>query len=200
MTDQFRYDRAVVADGDYANTDREIRTIMEGNDVRASFKIELMFGNKRTMVGPNSICLQAWESGRRLNGGGDELIYWCKDLESDDGCWGPITGDNISRGLAFCKNCGTINAEKLTGQRFMRVMTKTLAEHVAGIWRQLGMNSDIYCKYDPKDIRVEVMEKKVGAARAHELRGLFIYPLANILKDTAAGSSLESRLESFFKA
>ena len=194
-----RYNKAVVAE-DYNNTDPEVRQIMEGDDVRAVFKIEIMFGDKRTVNGPNVSVVQAYESGRRLHGGGDELVYWCKDVESDDGCWGPIIGDNISRGLAFCPTCGTVNAEKLTGQRFMKVTTQRLAEHVAAIWRQLGMNADIYCKYDPKDIRVEIMEKKVGAARAHELRGLFIYPLANILKDTAAGSSLESRFEAFFKA
>lgn len=179
--------------------DQVVRSIMEGGEVRAPFKIEIMFGAKRTTVGPNMSVLQAWESGRRLNGGGDELVYWCKDVETDAGCWAPILGDNMSAGLAFCSHCGTVASERLVGQRFQRSTTENLSRHVAAIWRQLGQNADIYCKYDPKDIRVQIMEKKLGSIRAHELRGLSIYPLKNILKDTAAGASVESRFNSFFR-
>lgn len=198
-TEQERYDKAITAD-DAQHLDQETKRIMDGDEVRAAFKIEIMFGNKRTVNGPNNSCIQVYESGKHLHGGGDALAYWCQDLESNKGCWALIPSEQISRGLAFCKNCGTLNAERLTAQRFQRVTTKKLAEHVSKIWRQLGMNADIYCKYDPNDIRVQIMEKKVGAARAHALRGLFIYPLKNILKDTAAGATLEDRFESFFKA
>ena len=199
-SEQERYDLAATA-GEMSDTDPEVRRIMEGGEVRAGFKIEIMFGARRTAIGPNLSVIQVWESGKRLHGGGDELVYWCKDLESDSGCWGPITGSNISSGLAFCKNCGTVRADRLTGQRFMRVTSQKLGEHVAMIWRQLGSNADIYCKYDPNDIRVQIMEKKLGSIRAHALRGLFIYPLKNILKDTADGmSNLEARFNSFFRA
>jgi len=200
LTEAERKSKAITGPDSMEGTDEETRSIMEGDEIRAPFKLEIMFGPKRTVNGPNICLLQAMESGKRLNGGGDELVYWCKDLDSDAGCWGPIVGDNISMGLAFCKECGTVNAEKLTGQRIMNVTTRRLAEHVATIWRQLGMNADIYCKYDPKDIRVEIMEKKVGAAKAHELRGLFIYSLKNILRDTLVGASVEDRFEAFFKA
>lgn len=179
--------------------DQEMRAIMEGGEVRAPFKLEIMFSTNRTIVGPNMSVVQAWESGKRLNGGGDELIYWCKDINTDAGCWRPILGDDMSSGLAFCSNCGTLASERLVGQRYQRVTTRALAEHIAKLWRQLDQGADIYCKYDPKDIRVEIMEKKVGSVRAHELRGLSIYPLANILKDTAAGSSVEDRFDAFFR-
>ena len=101
----------------------------------------------------------------------------------------------------MCPNCeACINAQYLTGQRFMNVPTNVLAEHVANIWRQLKMNADIYCKFNQDDIRYQITEKRLGAAEARRLRGLFIYPLANILKDTAAGASVEGRFSAFFKA
>lgn len=192
-----------LAMGDDYVPDPHLISIMGGDGIRAGYKIEIMFGPKRTVNGPNPICIQGFESGKRLNGGGDDLLYWCKDVRPghDEGCWGAIPSAWMQNQLAWCQHCdATINSEYLTGQRLMNVTTQKLAEHVAAIWRQLKMNADIYCKYNQEDIRYKVCEQKVGAAEARRLRGLFIYPLANILKDTAAGSSIESRFESFFKA
>lgn len=183
--------------------DAEIADIMDPDGVKAGYKIELHFGPNRTVTGPNVVLIQGFESGRRLNGGGDDLIYWCKDNrpKHDEGCWGPIPGSWIQGNMAWCQHCNaTINADFLTGQRGMKVTTKTLAEHVAKLWRQLKMNADIYCKYNREDMRYKICEKKVGSEEARRLRGLFIYPLKNILKDTAAGATLEGRLEAFFKA
>lgn len=183
--------------------DMETRAIMEGDGVRAGYKIEIFFGPKRTVNGPNAVCIQGFESGSRLDGGGDDLLYWCKDVRPghNEGCWGAIPGSWIQGGMAWCQHCdATVNSEYLTGQRFMNVTTQKLAEHVANIWRQLKMNADIYCKYDRDDIRYQICEKKVGSQDARRLRGLFIYPLANILKDTVAGATIEGRLAAFFKA
>lgn len=192
-----------LAMGDDFVPDLETQGIMEGDGIRAGYKIEIHFGKNRTVNGPNAVLIQGFESGKRLNGGGDDLMYWCKDVREgrDEGCWGPIPGSWIQGPMAWCQHCNaTINSEYLTGQRGMMVSTQKLAEHVANIWRQLKMNADIYCKFHPEDIRYKICEKKVGAAEARRLRGLFIYPLANILKDTAAGASVESRLAAFFRA
>lgn len=202
--DRNRYDKATTEPGKDFVPDKETARIMGLNDKNyAKYKIEIMFGPKRTVSGPNTYVMQVFESGKRLHGGGDELSYWCKDVRDghDEGCWGVIIGDWIRNGVAFCPHCeAAIRADYLTGQRFGKVMTKALAEHTAKIWRQLNCSADIYCKYDRDDIRIKIMEEKVGASEAHRLRGLFIYPLANILKDTASGSSVESRFEAFFKA
>jgi hypothetical protein len=180
--------------------DTELGRQILKTEIRAKYKIEVMFGPNRTSNGPNAVCIQAFESGKRFHGGGDDLMYWCKDVNSDSGCWSPITGDRIAGGVAFCFNCGRLNAERLTCQRFMNVTTQTLADHVAKIWRQLESSADIYCKYNKDDFRYIAIEKKRGSEEARRLRGLFIYPLKNILKDTAAGASVEGRFASFFKA
>ena len=199
-----RYDRAVTEpDKDFVPDAATAQSMGLDDKSFAKYKIEIMFGPKRTVTGPNTYVMQVFESGKRLHGGGDELAYWCRDVREghDTGCWGIIIGDYIRNGIALCTHCdAAIRADFLTGQRFGKVMTKTLAEHVAKIWRQLDCSADIYCKFDRDDIRIKIMEEKVGAADAHRLRGLFIYPLPNILKDTAAGASVEARFEAFFKA
>lgn len=199
-----RYAGATIEPGRDYVPDKEAERVMGLDDKSfAKYKIEIMFGPKRTVTGPNTYVMQVFESGKRFHGGGDELAYWCKDVRDghDEGCWGVIIGDWIRNGMAMCPNCDSvINADFLTGQRFGKVMTKSLAEHTAKIWRQLGCSADIYCKFDRDDIRIKIMEEKVGAEEAHRLRGLFIYPLPNILKDTAAGASVEARFEAFFKA
>jgi hypothetical protein len=201
---QERYDKAATEPGKDYVEDADAAHVMGMDDKSfAKYKIEIMFGPKRTVTGPNTYVMQVFESGKRLHGGGDELAYWCKDVREghDEGCWGIIIGDWIRNGIAFCPHCDAgIRADYLTGQRFGKITTQALAAHVTAVWRQLDCSADIYCKFDRDDIRIKIMEEKVGAADAHRLRGLFIYPLPNILKDTAAGASVEARFEAFFKA
>jgi hypothetical protein len=183
--------------------DKETAHIMGADEIRARFKLEVRFGPKRTVSGPNVYMIKIFESGKRFHGGGDELAYWCMDVREghNDGCGKVIIGDWMKNGMAYCHNCGAvINSEFLTSERFGKVPTKKLAEHLTDLWRNLDCNADIYCKYDQDDIRYKVMEEKLGAEEAHRLRGLFIYPLKNILKDTSNGASVESRFEAFLKA
>ncbi len=170
--------------------------------IRAKFKIEIKFRDDRHMFGDNSIGWQVYESGKHLHGGGDELVYWCISRKEDGvGCGAPIVGSNIIQGVALCPSCNSqINASMLTANFVIRMNLRKLAEETAKLWRKLNGSADIYCKYSPKDIRYQIMEQDIGAVKARELQGMFIYPLQNLIKDTASGSSLESRLEVFFKA
>src|SRR4051812_41110008 len=47
-------------------------------EIRAKYKIEVTFTERRTTEGPNLLGIQLWESGRRMSGGGDDLMYWCR--------------------------------------------------------------------------------------------------------------------------
>ncbi len=171
-------------------------------DIRARYKIEIKFEKTRTMAGLNPLMWQVFESGKHLHGGGDELVYWCQSRKGEDGCKSLISGNNIVHGVAYCPGCNAmVNAELLTAQFWARVHIRKLAEYMANLWRtKLGCSADIYCKYNREDIRYKIMEQKVGAERARALQGLCIYPLSNILKDTSAGASLETRIEAFLKA
>lgn len=179
-------------------TDKQIKDAQ----IRASYKIEIKFRNDRKMFGDNAIAWQVYESGKHLHGGGDELVYWCIARKDNGvGCGAPIIGSNIIHGVALCPGCGNqLNAAMITSNFVIRMTLKKLATETAKLWRKLNHSADIYCKYSREDIRYKIMEQKVGADKARQLQGLFIYPLANILKDTANGSSLENRFEAFFKA
>ena len=100
----------------------------------AKYKIEVHFGKNRTMSGPNVCAISAYESGKHLNGEGDEMMYICaerdrglmvggqvnKDKDAPikkgtDGCGSFISGKQIKGGFAMCTSCGSVvKADALT--------------------------------------------------------------------------------------
>lgn len=169
-------------------------------ELRAKYKIELTYGPQRTLQGPNRIAIQIWESGKRFHGGGDELMFFCKDAREghEEGCWTPMSPDNIKGGIAFCNKCNmAINAEYLTNSKIGYATSRTIADSVAKLFRQLDFNADIYIKYHKTDMRYKAMLKDKGPEIAKRLKGMHIYPLKNILKETSNGASLEQRIFAF---
>lgn len=183
--------------------DKEISGIMGYDGVKAGYKIEIMFGPKRTPNGPNTVCIQIWESGKRLNGDADDRMYWCLDVAQNStlGCGKPIPSGAIHGGVAICPSCGmAIRADKLTGEQFHKATTQNLAVKIERLFHDLKDNADIYCKYDQTDIRYQAVLRESGFEKARWLRGMFIYPLKNIIKDTSAGATLSSRFKAFLSA
>jgi len=183
--------------------DKEVAALMGYNGIRAGYKIEITFGPSRTIHGPNTVAISIWESGKRLDGDGDDQMYWCRDVEQNSnlGCGKPIPSGAIHAGVAICPSCQmAIRADKLTSQQFHRISTQNLAAKIEALFHDLKDNADIYCKYHPTDIRYQAVLKEKGFEKARWLRGLFIYPLKNIIKDTAAGATLASRFKAFLSA
>lgn len=169
-------------------------------EIRAKYKIELTFGPKRTVNGPNRVGIQVWESGKKFHGGGDELMFFCKDNRAgqDAGCWSVIPGDSIRNGIAFCSHCNmAINADYLTNMSIGFVSSKFLSEELTKLFHRLGSNADIYIKYHKTDMRYQAMAKAKGEDVAARLKGMHIYPLKNILKDTSNGASVSGRFYAF---
>lgn len=182
------------------SSDDVARELGASTEIKAKYKIEVRFMKGRTTNGPNLCGVTVWESGKRLHGGGDDKMYFCKDVrpESDLGCWGPITSDYIRNGVAYCPRCkAAVNAQYLTDCRVYRLPTRTLAAQIEKIFRTLDSSADIYLKYDRDDIHFKAMERTRGWDVAKKLRGLHIYPLRNILKDTSAGADLAHRIYIF---
>lgn len=167
-------------------------------EIRARYKIEVMFNEGRTTAGPNLLGISIWESGKRFHGGGDELMYWCMDTESKQGCKSAIPGDLMKGPFAICPNCKqAISLERATSLRVLKVTTKVLADELVKLFHSLGGNADLYLKYHKTDIRYIAMERAKGPEVAHRLKGMHIYPLKNILKDTSNGAELSGRFHAF---
>lgn len=170
-------------------------------DFLAKYKIEVMFEKGRTTLGPNLLGIQLWESGKKFHGGGDQLMFWCMDTESNQGCKAPFSADYISGPVANCPSCGkALVAARAANIRVLRVPTKALAEELVRIWHTLGGSADIYVKYHNTDVHYLAMLKAKGAEVARKLKGMHIYPLKNIIRDTATGADLTGRIYAFLTA
>jgi hypothetical protein len=187
---------------------------------RAKYKIQIWFRSDRSLHRPMTFSMSFWESGKRLHGGGDELLFICrrhadapkispfemanaaKKKGSDTGCGGLISGDSISpEGIVVCPHCFLQHrTEQIGDSIFYRVQVGQAAKILADWWRKVGSNADIYAKYSPEDPRTVMMSRTYSPRKARERKGLTIYPLANILKDTLNGASLESRMRAFITA
>ncbi len=186
--------------------------ISQSVDAPAKYKIEVVFNKNRTSAGPNVVALSAWESGARLDGEGDEMMYMCaerdkglalntvgvKDKEvvrGKEGCGRFIPGNNIRQGVAICpcEKKRLLNTENLSCHDLVSLTTEELATRLVSWFEKLESNADIYVKYHPTDIRYKAMADAEGLDKARSLRGLTIYPLKNIIKDITAGSSLQRR-------
>lgn len=167
-------------------------------EIRAKYKIEVMFEEHRTTAGPNLLGIQLWESGKKFHGGGDELMYWCMDTDSNQGCKSPISSDFIKGPFAICPSCQqAIQMERAANMRVLKVTTRNLADELVKTFRTLGSNADLYLKFHKTDIRYQAMEKAKGPDVARRLKGMHIYPLKNILRDTANGADLAGRFYAF---
>jgi glutaredoxin len=183
--------------------EKDVHKLLAGDGLTAKYKIEVTFVAGRTTNGPNRLGIQVWESGKRLHGGGDDLAFFCKDTkkDSDLGCWGVIISDNIKGGLAFCPHCKrAVNADRLTNMKIGYVTTQSLAKELAKLFRDLGSSADVYVKYHRTDIHYIAMEKAKGPDVAKKLKGMHIYTLKNVVKDTSAGADLTKRFEAFLRS
>jgi hypothetical protein len=186
-----------------AGMDRETEAVLINGELRAKWKIEVTFLSNRTPKGLNAYGVRIWESGRALNGEGDVLAFWClnSDPDSNEGCRNIIASEFIRGGVAFCPHCKrTIKADMLTDMVGGNVYMDSLAKYLAGLFRKLNSSADIYLKFHRADIRYIAMGKAKGPEKAEKLKGLHIYPLKNIIKDTSAGADLGRRILAFLSA
>jgi hypothetical protein len=179
--------------------DKKMLKALSANDLPAKFKIELNFGANRTVKGPNTFTLQVWESGKRIHGGGDDLMFFCLNVNNPkEGCQNFISSDYLKGGIAYCPNCKMIVNAELLARRFVEKWdTKQIAEMCADIFRKLNSDADIYVKYHKMDPRYLAMERAKGPDVARRLKGMHIYLRRNIVNDTSVGADLGKKIFGF---
>jgi hypothetical protein len=186
---------------------------------KADYKIQVWFTSDRRQTGPCSYTLSFWESGKRLHGGGDEMMFVCRrhahapkvtplDVVGpqakvgQSGCGMLIPGDHMLPGnFLVCPHCHTKHrSDQVADSIFYRTDITAASKILAKWWRKLDHNADIYVKYCPTDPRVQLMAQSMGIRKAREMKGLTIYPLKRIITDTSAGASVESRFRALLTA
>lgn len=178
----------------------------------AKYKVEVQFGKDRSSWKPFAGAMSMYVSGSKLNGGGDEKVYWCPRED----CGGPVPPikryvEEMKDGSAIarvpCPHCKVFWDERaLIGEKFFHLAAPDWATAILKAFHALDGNADIYLKYHPMDIRsqtaMELAKKQGGEAigKARRNRGMHIYPLANIIKDTSNGGDIYKRFLAFIRA
>lgn len=189
--------------------------------LKADYKIQIWFRANRTLWGLNDYTLSFWESGKRLHGGGDELMRVCKrhagapkprhietlampkkDAAEKGGCGLLIPGGSIVRGLVQCPHCQLMHdPEHITTGIYYRTTMTDAADILATWWRKLDGRASLYAKYSPVDPRYLAMASEHSFNMAQEKKGLTVYTLERILQDTTVtGRTLESAFKAFVTA
>lgn len=187
---------------------------------RADYKIQIWFRRNRSLWGLNDYTLSFWESGKRLHGGGDELMRICKRLPgapkprrpdvlavSDmkaanaGGCGKLIPGGLVSLGRVQCPHCQMLHvSEHIATSIFNRTDMQRASEILAYWWHQLDGRAMLYAKYSPDDPRTLAMADLHGFKMASERKGLTVYTLERIRQDISTGRSIESAFKAFVTA
>lgn len=175
---------------------------------KAKYKIEVLFAHTRSSHKTAVGALSIWESGTKLHGGGDTKMYWCpaKDKKTSD-CKGIIPDASNGYGYLVCPDCKKVwNGEDVYGEILYRLDVENWSVVLLKHYIRLGHNADIYLKYPLHDLRKvsrqeqekQLMGEKLAKARRD--RQQYIYPLARIMKDVAAGADLQKRFRAFLTA
>jgi hypothetical protein len=176
----------------------------------ALYKVEVQFGSKHHVDGqPTYGMLTLWESGTKLHGGGDALLYICPGKEKRvSNCEGVIPDTMLGRAVVVCPHCLTAWPNtQLIGQIYYRLPIQKWAEVVHRWFVRLNMNADIRVKYFYQDIRVasekeqakELRGELLESARSQAQRVSRVYPLENIIKDVSAGADMYNRILAFMR-
>jgi hypothetical protein len=184
----------------------EINAILPKREtIVALYKIELMFVGRRSLCKPTRGALSAWESGAKLHGGGDVAVYFCPGkMTGKNNCEMPIRSVHNAGGRMVCSHCDSVwhDTQPYNTMYANLPMTKW-ADVLIKYYQLLGHNADIYLKHSGDDIRAILQKDKDTKANGELMHmsecdvALHIYPLANIIKDTAAGADLHSRFHAF---
>ena len=176
----------------------------------ALYKIEVQFGRNHHVNGESTYgMLTLWESGTKLHGGGDAMLYVCpgKYMKRND-CEHVIPDAVNGRSVVVCPSCLTAwSNQQLIGQHAYRFSIQTWAEVIQTWFLRLDMNADLRIKYfyddiraasaaeQEKELRGELLEK----ARAAPRRISRVYLLNDLIKEVNAGASMYTRILAFLR-
>lgn len=176
----------------------------------ATYKLEVMFNRKRSMLQSFPGVVTWWHSGNKLHGGGDSKIYLCpgKERKNND-CTAFLYDKEQGMNFVVCEKCGSLwRGDDLFGEVYYNLPMGKWADVLLSWFLRLQLDADIRIKYARDDIRSVAMleqERNRGGelllkARDEGRRTTAIYPLDRIIQDTSAGATLHGRILAFLKS
>lgn len=187
-----------------------LQKLLADDQIKAKYKLEVLFGKARSTWKPTSGALTFWENGSKFHGGGDAKIYLCPGkLTGRNECSSPIPDFANTSNTLICPKCGIAwPCEKVIGELFFNLPMRKWAEVLYDYFRKFDCHCDIYLKHAPDDIRsISLAQRDKPTFRGSELldktrakRARHIYPLRNILKDVSAGADVLGRFYAFLVA
>jgi len=179
------------------------------DNIKARYKLEVAINDERSRDRPFTGLITAWTNGGFNSGGGDEAVYFCSSLVNDRTCSAPLDLKWIGKHTALCPSCRqAIEPKELAGQIGAKLTFAGWAGLITKIWNRLGGDADIRIGVMTGSLHrrtEDVLQGGMASAgdKLDNLRGKrewSIYPLRNIVKDTAAGADLQGRILAFISA
>lgn len=204
--DNVQLDEAVAAKLSAAMKD------LSDSDIQAKFKLEIALSSERSIHKPTAGVICAWTNGGFNHGGGDQVVYLCPQRVDLPGggnrsCATPLSIMMVSKRIAVCPGCKRVTApEDLVGQVVARLTVPGWVRLIERMFYHLECNADIRLGILRENLikaHEREMEKDRGGdeyRKAREAREWIAYPLKNIIKDTAAGAQLSTRIRAFLYA
>jgi len=187
---------------------KKLAAAFDPRETKAQFKLELFFaGGPRRMEEVKGVAA-FWTNGGHLNGQGDLSVYLCPQiLSSGKPCLEPIDVGVSAGGKVVCTRCRRLSTTKaLVGQILLKATMQRWATVTTHLFHVLHCNADIRICVERESIQ-RAAEDEFARDRGGEEyekvaqnREWITYPLANIIKDTASGAGLESRIRAFLEA
>ncbi len=187
------------------------KEVQTNTKLKAKYKLEVAFTEDRSMHKPFSGFVVALSNGGFAHGGGDEAVYFCTAKIDRDGrsrtCNNPLDLKWVGKTAAVCPKCrNVVDPKNLCGQIYAKLPMQHWATLVTQLFKILDCNADIRIGAMRGDIRRATQQEQARERQGEHLRAVRtqrewgIYPLENIIKDTAAGADLYGRIRAFLNA
>lgn len=178
---------------------------------KAKFKLELYLQEKRSLKEPFGGMLLAWTNGGFAHGGGDEVVYFCPAKTERDGqqvgCGAPLALQYVGKTVVVCPECRQASDPRdLVGQVYAKLDVQGWARMITKFFMKLESNADIRLGIMTGDLHAASQIEAEGEHRGDVLDGgrrkrhFVCYTLESIIKDTAGGADLYTRIKAFLTA
>ncbi len=189
-----------------SDPDKQVSKDLGLSEDKARYKIEVLLSTDRSASNLSACAITPFRSGGGLHGGGDEIMYFCRNEKNrDKGCGSILQGDVYMGRIGeeqvavfYCEKCKKyVNRELLGSTILYKLPIKALAKNIYDLFRQLDSNADIYLKHIKVDMRKATEDKAKGMLKVKPNTELSIYTVKSIFKDVSNSSQILKKFETF---